>query len=109
VLQELTALPIAISHIRREEGGPFEKAGCGNPAYFSHVRAARKGGQNASPAPAGRGGGCQVYTVTILQARLHLLAAEQVSVSCLSLKSLYKVFWLPLAGGACLAASYATL
>lgn len=38
VLQTLHALPIAITHHWRTEGGPFSKEGLGNPPYFSQVR-----------------------------------------------------------------------
>lgn len=37
VLQSLHALPIAITHSWRTEGGPYQEAGLGNPAYFSQV------------------------------------------------------------------------
>jgi hypothetical protein len=37
VLQSLRALPIAITHSWRTEGGPFKEAGMGNPPYFSQV------------------------------------------------------------------------
>jgi len=37
VLQELVAVPIAITHHWRSEGGPYKEAGHGNPPYFSQV------------------------------------------------------------------------
>lgn len=38
VLQELTALPIAITHQWRSAGAPYAEEGSGNPPYFSQVR-----------------------------------------------------------------------
>lgn len=37
VLQSLHALPIAIKHSWRTEGGPYQEAGLCNPPYFSQV------------------------------------------------------------------------